>query len=129
MVNTVKDLYEFTSSDTYSKAIESLAKLCSISIYPRYDEVLFKFDERRVISSQLNPRDIKDLILEENSAFLKFCQSKLGYFKEKTNDQEYPKGEGVEKFNQNERSEGYSKGILIAYAIEFLRAKMEGEWR
>lgn len=126
MVDTTQNLYEFISSDAYGKVIEPLARLCSISIYPRYDEVLFKFDERKVIASQLDPVEIKNLILEEDAGFLKFCQNKLGYFKDKPNEQEHPKGESIEKFDQNEKSKGYSKGILISYAIEFLLAKTGG---
>ena len=55
-----------------------------------------------------------------DSRFVSFCVAKIESFKAKADEQEYPEGEEVEDFDRKEQQLGFSRGILVMYAIEFL---------
>ena len=67
-----------------------------------------------------NVGDIDALVRTCDRGFISFCVAKIELFKKKAAMQEFPKGEEVEDFDQREKLLGFSRGLLLMYAIEFL---------
>ncbi|QCP54366.1 hypothetical protein FAZ95_36100 [Trinickia violacea] len=120
MVNDA--LYEFAFSPQYQKCLDEVCKRTGILIYAQYGDVIFKFDKGRVEVSGMSLRDIEALVQTYNDTFINFCVAKIEFFKKNAVGQEFPKGEEVEEFDQKEQVQGFSRGILLMYAIEFLLA-------
>ncbi|WP_321954444.1 hypothetical protein [Paraburkholderia bannensis] len=122
MVDSEKTLHDLISSSLYQERLDALCSRSIISINAQYSDVIFKFDRNRLELSGLSVGDVKNLLDEEWGSFFEFCVRKIEFFKIKEDVQEFPKGEEVESFEQNEKLLGFSRGILIMYAIEFLLA-------
>lgn len=120
MVDDAEGLYEFAFSPRYQERLDEVRKRTGISIHAQYDDVIFKFDKGRVAASGVSPRDIETLVRVHDDRFIDFCVAKIEFFKKNAVEQEFPKGEEVEEFDQKEQVLGFSRGILLMYAIEFL---------
>jgi hypothetical protein len=120
MVDQEKDLRELIFSALYQERLDELCTRSGVSIYSQYNDVIFKFDKNRFELSALDLTDVTKLLTDEWVRFSEFCVSKIELFRAREMKQDFPKGEEVEKFDQKEKLLGFSRGILIMYAIEFL---------
>jgi hypothetical protein len=120
MVDQEKDLRELIFSALYRERLDELCTRSGVSIHSQYNDVVFKFDKNRFELSALDLIDVTGLLTDEWVRFSEFCVSKIEFFRARKIKQDFPKGEEVEKFDQKEKLLGFSRGILIMYAIEFL---------
>ncbi|WP_322094725.1 hypothetical protein [Paraburkholderia bannensis] len=117
MVDSEKTLRDLIFSSLYQERLDALCSRAVISTHDQYSDVIFKFDRNRLELSGLGVDDVKKLLDEEWGSFFEFCVRKIEFFKTKEDVQECPKREEVESFGQNEKLLGFSRGILIMYAI------------
>ncbi|WP_419690690.1 hypothetical protein ACN22W_35565 [Burkholderia theae] len=120
MVEDIQGLYEFAFSPQYQEVLDELCGREGISIHAQYNDVIFRFDKGRVEASGLGSDEIKALVQEKDKRFIDFCAAKINFFRTHETKQDFPKGEEVEDFDKKEKILGFSRGILVMYAIEFL---------
>lgn len=128
MVKDLQDLYEFSLSPHYQAPLDEVCKQTGVSIHERYDEFIFQLDKEGIEASGVRPRDIEELVLMPGGRFIRFCVAKIEFFKKHAIEQEFPQGEEVEQFDQKEKLLGFSRGILLMYAVEFLLGETGGQY-
>jgi hypothetical protein len=117
MVDDNQDMYGFILSSQYQRILDEVIKQTGISLHTQYSDVIFTFDKTRVEASGVPLQDIDALVRTCDRGFISFCVAKIELFKKPAAMQEFPKGEEVEDFDQREKLLGFSRGLLLMYAI------------
>lgn len=120
MVKIMEKLREFIGSDVYENAIKKICQLTNINIYSVYNDVLLKLDNDKLEKAELDIEELTELLKSDYAKLINYVIAKLVKFHGVKEVQEYPEGEEPEDDAESNKSDqGYSKGFLLMYIIEY----------
>ncbi len=106
-------------SKCYQKAVQEIKGKTNIGVDADYDDVLAELDNNRVAKAGVEVSDIVELLDSDYIQIVNFAIGKLVKFHNAKIDEEYPKGEEVEKEDCNEVHGNYVISFLLMYLLEY----------
>lgn len=114
---------DIINSMQYQDLLNSVQEISKIKILDEYGYLLASRDEQNMKLANLSKEKLIKLIEIDKDLIIRFAIYKIDKFRNTKIDQEYPKGEEVEKENDNEKVLGYSRRFLLMYIIEYYLLK------
>jgi hypothetical protein len=115
-------LITFVNSDIYNDGLKVIVERAEIKIAPDYCEVIQGFDMKSLNKGNVTIEYCKELLENDFDTIINFCVEKLKKYDDEEDDGgEFPEGEGL---GEDEKptliaSDGYAKGFLLMYIVEY----------
>jgi hypothetical protein len=116
-------------SDLYKKGVQEICKAVNIKTYPKYSDTEIELDIDMLEIANVTIDDLLTLLTGDFNKLISFSVAKIVKFDGVEEVQEYPVGEEPDEDDKDDNivHQGYSKGFLLAYAVEYFILKHKPE--